>query len=1067
MPTASPAKRVLETLRQDRDEPARDIELTRASVGARVLRTLSVASDTKRRRFTPWSNIMSSGPIRRTAPRDRLPDQLPLVGRTSELAMLESLLERDEPAASVVFVRGEGGVGKTRLVTEFAERASRRNWNVASGRAYPVESGTPYSVFSDAWLPVLQSLEPSSLTVLSRGGEAELGYLFPALGGERGALSEDASADPDEFRTRLMWTFTEFVRRYSERTPTLCILEDLQWADDSSLQLLHFLARQTRDHPLLIVCTYNDQERDRSTQLIQTENSLGSLGASRVVELEPLSLDHVAELVRMSFGVDADLVREFSAVLYGWTRGNAFFVEEIVKSLVSSGRVRNEGGTWVGWDETEFGMPGSIRDAIIARIRSFSDHAQTIAELAAIVGARASYSLIESICGLDPVEALTGLEELCSHGILDESSESGAIVYDFRHPLVQQTLYDEFGLQRARMLHGVVAEAMEAYYGARAAEHADELAFHFARTDGGHLRAKATRYLAAAGKQALSRRADQEAVSYLEAALERVREAGDAEESSVTDLIPLLARAHSHLGHFDAAAQLWASALDHTPEDDPDYPTLRRTMGITDVWRGRHDDATRHFRAGLEAAEASGDQRAIVRLLVAKAHGHHEVGSGAEALETLARALPLAEEVGHPRLLARVHRALGLLHVWIGPPEKAIEHCTRAMELAREAGDLSIEFWARWGMAVLSGMRGDTRRMQQSIAEVNEIADRAHSPVLRLWTAEMAVELAYGQGDWDTGVARGEQAIATARALRQRTLLPRLLVWTSQFYVARGELERAEALVNEAVEMSGIENEFGAIDVHQVVPTYIGLAHYLVALGDYEDAIDAAEKGLQIAEGTGYILWTIHQLLPILAEACLWAGDIDRAEQVGKRMREHAERIDHKIGIAWAGAVDSLVQWKRGDPAGAVSLMKASADDLEAIPVIWSATRLRRQLAGRLYELGRRDEALQELEHVHEVCVSVRAGLELEKTRAMYREMSTRPPPMPVEDGPLGLTPSELNVGVLVARGLSNKGVANELKCATRTVSTHLSNIYTKLEIGGPGARVRLGNLVREQGLLD
>ena len=368
---------------------------------------------------------------------------------------------------------------------------------------------------------------------------------------------------------------------------------------------------------------------------------------------------------------------------------------------------------------------------------------------------------------------------------------------------------------------------------------------------------------------------------------------------------------------------------------------------------------------------------------------------------------------------------------------------------------------------MLAGMRGDTRRMQQGIAEMNAIADNAHSPVLRLWTADMTVELAYGQGEWDVGMAKGEQAIATARALKQRTLLPRLLVWTSQFYVARGDLDRAATLIDEAVEMSGIGSEAGGIDVHQVVPTYIGLAHYLVALGDYEEAIDAAEKGLQIAEGTGYILWAIHQLLPVLAEACLWAGHIDRAEQVGKRMREHAERIDHKIGLAWAGAVDSLVQWKRGDAAGAVELMKASADELEAIPMIWSATRLRRQLAGRLFEIGRRDEALVKLEHVHNVCVRVRAGLELEKTRGMYRQMSVRPPQVPVDDGPLGLTPSELNVGVLVAKGMSNKRVASELRCATRTVSTHLSNIYTKLEIGGPGARVRLGNMIREEGLLD
>jgi ATP/maltotriose-dependent transcriptional regulator MalT len=457
----------------------------------------------------------------------------------------------------------------------------------------------------------------------------------------------------------------------------------------------------------------------------------------------------------------------------------------------------------------------------------------------------------------------------------------------------------------------------------------------------------------------------------------------------------------------------------------------------------------------------------VVRLLVAKAHGLHEVGEGSAALSVLAEALPLAEEIGDPGLLARVHRALALLYVWLGPPEMAIEHGERAIAIADEVGDVSIGFWARWGMAVLAGMRGDVESMVRTVDEINAMADEISSPILRLWTTDMMVEHCYASGEWDSGITRGEQAISLARSLRQRTLLPRLLVWTSQFHVARGDLERAESLVREAVDISGIETDGGLIDVHQVVPTYIGLAHYLVHLGDYDEAIQAAEKGLDIAEGTGYTLWAMHQLLPILAEACLWAGELDRAERVGARMREHAERIDHRIGRAWADACDALVHWKRGDPEGSIDQMLSAANDLEAIPMLWPATRLRRQVAGRLADLGRRDDALAELRKVHAVCVSVRAGLELEKTRAMFRELGARPPAASTFDGPLGLTGAELRVAMLVAEGMSNKAMATELRCATGTVRTHLQNIYQKLDVGGAGARHRLGNMVREAGLLD
>ena len=1000
---------------------------------------------------------------------ERIPDPLPLVGRTTELAELEALLDQGDGGTSIVFIRGDSGVGKSRLVEELAERAGRRHWRVAKGRAYPVETGVPYALFADAWLPIVREMDSSTLTVLTRGGERELSYLFPSLA-QRGAGYDDLGVeDPDEFRTRLMWNFAEFAKRYADREPILCVLEDLQWADQSSLQLLHFLARQTAGSPLLLICTYSDQERDRSPQLIQTERSLEALGAAQILRLEPLARDHVEELVRRTFGMGGDSVREFSAVLYGWTRGNPFFVQEIVKSLVASGQLRKEAGTWVGWDAKDFTMPGSIRDAVLQGIGSLGAEAQSIAELAAVVGTRASYGLLSSLSGIEAHGMLAALAELGQHRIFDERSEDGEVVYHFAHPLVRQILYNELGLARARMLHGTVAEAMESHYGPRAIDHADELAYHFSNTDAGPLRAKAAHYLAEAGRRALERRADTEAIHYLQTAREHVGLVGDEEAmlQAEVDLIPLLARAHTHLGQFREATELWGQVLGAMPPTGKHSLSVRRMLAMCHFWCGDHEAAHENLDVGIEEARATEDGRSLVRFLVAKAHCLHELGRGTDALETLHPALTVADEIGDPWLLARVHRALALLHVWVGPPQEATAHAERAIALAKEVGDLSIEFWARWGLAVQTGMRGDTVALEAAIDRVNDIADRARSPVLRLWTADMAVELAFARGEWDRGIAEGNRAITLARSLNQRTLLPRILVWTSQFFVARGDLERALELVTEAEEVAGLDSEAGPHDVHQVVPTYLGKAHYLVALGDYEGAIEAAKRGLAIAEGTGYILWAIHQALPVLAEACLWAERVEEAEEVGRRMREHAEKIDHRLGIAWADACDALVCWKRGNPEESIPLMRAAADQLEAIPMTWHAARLRRQLAARLWEAGRPEEAKAELDQVWDVYVGVGAGEEKEKARADYRKMGLRAPVEHRTDGPLGLTPEEFEVAKLVARGLSNPAIAKARDSRVRTISTHLSNIYKKLEVGGSGARMRLANIVREAHLLD
>jgi DNA-binding CsgD family transcriptional regulator len=166
--------------------------------------------------------------------------------------------------------------------------------------------------------------------------------------------------------------------------------------------------------------------------------------------------------------------------------------------------------------------------------------------------------------------------------------------------------------------------------------------------------------------------------------------------------------------------------------------------------------------------------------------------------------------------------------------------------------------------------------------------------------------------------------------------------------------------------------------------------------------------------------------------------------------------------MAWADACDALVRWKQGDPASAVDLMRGACEALEAIPMIPYAARIRRQLAGRLLEIGEVETAVEELERVHETCVRLGAEPELDKTRLMFAEADRPVPPKGMGRGMSGLTDREKEVALLVARRMSNQEIGEALGMATRTASTHLSNIYKKL---GVGSRGELVDLVRGSGL--
>ena len=1011
------------------------------------------AASTPNARVTPPSATRSSLP------------QLPLVGRSSELAMLGTLLDAAEKGrGSTVLLEGEGGQGKTRLALATAERAAKRGWLVAIGRAYPVEVGVPYALFTDALLPVLRTLDQSALSVLTRGAVSELSHLFPLLTtGE--APIRGAGDQGSEVKTRLLWNFAQLVSRLAQKRPLLLVLENLHWADESSLEMLHFTARQLGTARVLVLGTYNPSTPERSAALISLRQSLVGLGAARVHHVEPLSRAATDELVHALFGVSDAVSREFAALLYGWTRGNPFFVEETLKALVTSGRLYERDGTWHGWEIAELDLPGSIREAVVIRLDRLSPDAQRVAAMAAVIGTRAPYDALDAVVAMPRATLVEAIDELRGQHILDERRESDRIVYDFSHPILRDVIYQEMGLARARLLHATVADALERYYGSAADEHADELAYHFARADARDVTPKATRYLALAGRKALAKHANREAASYLAGALELMR-SGRIDAASQTLIIEGLARARQRLGEYDAAVALWERARDDAKgsNDLARLADIERQLGLASFWRGRHDEALERYEAAVDAAAKVGADGLVARARLAKGMCLQELGRASDAEREMAEAIAIAERLGDASLLARAHRTQLLFYLWTGRTELAYKHAESARELAAASGQRVLEWLAQWALATLGGLTGGSEACARHLAEAERLAEELDSPVFRAWTAEIAIELASATGEWDTGLALAERTIALGRSVGLRAPLPRLLVWSAIIHLGRGELERAKAYIDEAWELSGAAR--GAertSDVHSVVPAHIGLAAYHLFTGNFAEAIRVGERGLAIADQAGAVVWAVHRLLPILAESALEARDLRRAEKIGQRLRRDSERLGQRAGLAWADACAALVAMLRGETDRAIVLLRDAAAALEAVPVVADAARLRRQLARVLAESGDREGATRELRRVHEVFVRLGADRELALARQQLRDLGARPPARSATAGTEGLTARELEIVRLVTARKSNKEIGRVLNISPRTVSTHLTNIFTKLCVGSRG---ELADFVRERELL-
>jgi ATP/maltotriose-dependent transcriptional regulator MalT len=366
---------------------------------------------------------------------------------------------------------------------------------------------------------------------------------------------------------------------------------------------------------------------------------------------------------------------------------------------------------------------------------------------------------------------------------------------------------------------------------------------------------------------------------------------------------------------------------------------------------------------------------------------------------------------------------------------------------------------------MLGGLTGKAEEVRRHLADAHRVADELRSPLFRVWTSEVEIEYLAGIGDWDQGVALAQRTIEMARSLGQRTLLPRVLVWLGLLHLGRGDLEGGRTCIDEAWELSaGSDSPPAARDVFAVVPAHIGRAAYHLAMGDFAGAIRVGEHGLEIADRSGHVVWAIHRLMPVIAEASLWASDLPRAKAIAERMRRESMVLGQSLGLAWADACDALVEMLSGEPARAVTLLRGAAEALEAVPYVPDAARVRRQLARALAETGDREGAMRELRRAHEVFAHLGAERELDATREQLRELGARPPTRTSTQGIAGLTGRELEIVRLVAARRSNKEIGTALGISARTASTHLSNIFAKLDVDSRGA---LADRAREAGLLE
>lgn len=665
-------------------------------------------------------------------PSTAAPQQYPLVGRASELAEIQRAYASIRADGHLIVIEGETGIGKTRLAEEFLTHALEQGANVLTGRAYEGESNLAHGIFIEAFRALSERKDLRHKIPATWLGE--VARLVPEIGTNPVLPPLDDPGARGRFFQGVRQTIFALTRG---DTPGIFLLDNLQWADNASIDLLTFLVQRLRAQPLCIVAAWRTEDAAAIERLRLMATQAQRANALTTISLARLDSKAVTQLVTSTVGKGAVLSQKIGARLYRETEGLPFFVVEYLNAL-------ERGGTGA----FDWSLPGGVRDLLRARLAGASETGRQLLSAAAVIGRSFDFDTLREASGRTEEETLKTLEELNARGLIKESPAE-TVRYDFAHEKLRELAYTETSAARRRLLHRRTAEGLVAR--GRARRETDLLANQIAR----HYRL--------AGETA--------------SAAEFYRMAGDHART-------LYANGEA-IAHFRAAL-----ALNH-----PDPAALHERIGDAQTLLGDYSGAL----ASYASAASQGNPALLARIERKRASVHHRRGEYAVAenhfqiaWNTLIDNVPAAERA---KLLAD----WSLTAHALAQDERAQEMATRALQLAESASDRRSLAQARNILGILARNRGDFRQARYQLEQSCAIAETLQNPGIHIAALNNLALVCRDRTELERAILLTQNALGLCVAMGDRHHEAALHNNLADLFHASGESEEAMAHLKQAV----------------------------------------------------------------------------------------------------------------------------------------------------------------------------------------------------------------------------------------------------------------------------
>ncbi len=724
------------------------------------------------------------------------PLALPFLGRERELAALQARLDQAMARqGGLILVSGEAGMGKTRLVAEFIRQsmeATAPPVRTLTGQCYEPEAHAPYTVWGDALQPLSTPDWQPLLTDLAEVWRRQLARLVPALGTPADELEGTTVA---ESRLRLLQGVVQSLICLTQSCPLLLWFDDLHWADEASLELLHYVSRHGAAYPLLIIGTYRPESVADTPYFDRLLRGTGHATASSVLKLTPLDQETIGQML-MHLGTDWPV--DLPSRLYQHSDGNPFLLVETLYALIESGKLRREpDGRLVEAEVKSWPVPRRVQDLIQARLAPLGEKQRLVLAAGAVIGRPFDLRLLRWVSGLSELRLLDVVEQLLKWAFLDERAETlPQQSLDFHHDYFRRVIYEGLDTIQREALHRRAARALLALHRARPETVTEEVAYHYEQASD----VQAITYLTQAAQQA--------------EALFAYHHATDLYSRALT--VHRVYLADDLAGHFDLILAREA-VLDR---------------------QGRRAEQADDVVALVELAEALGDTPRLAVACVRQAGFFTYTRQYTEARRAGERALGLYRRAGDRAGEAQALRELGFLHWSAEDYGTALSYGRDALQLHRRLGDVEGEATALHNLAEIYRSLGSPR---QALAQYESAwslhwarEDRQRQGLTLYGMAHALRQL----GDLEQALTRYQQALDHCQAAGDRLM-------TSRVHHALAGLQWEVGALDQA-----LDQMHQALSISQEIGYGPGIAHGLLALSDIQaqrGKMDAACEHLQEA----------------------------------------------------------------------------------------------------------------------------------------------------------------------------------------------------------------------------